>query len=67
MTLSEYLTTKNLSPGEFAKRLKCAEPTVNRYITGARIPEKQMMVRIVRATDGDVTPNDFYGVQPERV
>lgn len=60
MTLADWLTQQNLSPSEFAVRLNKPQPTIQRYVTGKRIPEPEIMAQIIEATDGQVTPNDFY-------
>ncbi len=73
MTLSEWLEgdktatppRPRMSQAEFARRIGHPQPTVFRYTAG-RIPEPDIMAKIVAATDGLVTPNDFYGVT-ERV
>lgn len=62
MTLADWLSKNDLSATDFAKTIGCAQATVQRYIAGKRIPEPDMMSAIVEATQGAVTPNDFYGV-----
>ena len=42
------------------RRLIVSQAAVNRYVRRARIPTQQVMARIVEATDGQVTANDFY-------
>lgn len=66
MTLSEYLATSQTSVEEFARCIGVHEKvSVRRYLSGARIPARPIMVRIVQATDGAVQPNDFYPVAAE--
>lgn len=35
---------------------------MNRYVRGVSIPSCSIMRKIYVATDGAVTPNDFYGL-----
>jgi hypothetical protein len=60
MKLSTYLAEKHLSPTEFGRRIGVSSESVRRYRDGGRIPERDVMARIVEATDSLVTPNDFY-------
>jgi hypothetical protein len=62
--LSEYLQTQGVSETDMARQIGVSQVAVNRYRRGERIPEAAIMARIVQATDGAVTPNDFYGVAP---
>lgn len=59
MKLSDYLTWKSITPETFAARLKVDVVTVRRYLRGTRRPRWGVMDRIVTATDGMVTANDF--------
>lgn len=63
MKLDEYLRINNLTEQAFALLIGTSQATVNRYRNG-RIPEPDAMDRIVKATSGAVTPNDFYGFEP---
>jgi transcriptional regulator with XRE-family HTH domain len=63
MTLRDYLDREGLTLAAFAKRIGTDHArTVERYAKGLTIPDRQMMPRIVDATGGQVTPNDFFGV-----
>lgn len=61
MTLSEFLSERGLTDERFAQSVGVSRTTVLRWRNGL-IPERETMSRIVEATDGEVTPNDFYGV-----
>ena len=61
MTLSEFLSERGLTDERFAQSVGVSRTTVLRWRNGL-IPERETMTRIVEATDGEVTPNDFYGV-----
>jgi hypothetical protein len=66
MKLSQYLTDNKVTYATFAERIGAGHArTVQRYAQGARMPDAKMMPRIVEATDGEVTPNDFFGIAPE--
>jgi DNA-binding transcriptional regulator YdaS (Cro superfamily) len=62
MKLKDWLTKTGIQPSDFAKTIETQPAAVSRYCAGTRIPEKEVMPRIVAATNGEVTPNDFYGV-----
>ena len=34
--------------------------SLSRYISGERIPEKEIVLKILKITQGCVSPNDFY-------
>jgi hypothetical protein len=61
MTLREFLTEHQISPGQFAKEIGAAHRiTVHRWTDGSRIPSRKYMRKIVSATGGEVQPADFY-------
>ncbi len=61
MLLTTYLEREELSLSAFARRIGTKHArTVERYAKGLAIPNRAMMERIVKATDGAVQPNDFY-------
>jgi DNA-binding transcriptional regulator YdaS (Cro superfamily) len=63
MRLSEYLDREGTTYVAFAERIGASHArTVERYAKGMRMPDATMMPRIVEATGGEVTPNDFFGV-----
>lgn len=64
MKLAAWLEANNKTPSDLA--VDIGEPAVNvwRYANGKRIPNKETMPKIVAATGGEVTANDFYD-QPE--
>jgi transcriptional regulator with XRE-family HTH domain len=59
MKLGEWLTAKRMSHEEFASRIGSDRSTVTRYVSGERMPRREMMGRILAETGGDVTANDF--------
>jgi hypothetical protein len=58
MKLFEYLRRAGLSDTEFGERIGAKRQSVWRYKTGYW-PRQDVMERIVIATDGAVTPNDW--------
>ena len=70
MRLKDYLHRKNMTEVAFAEQIGVHASAVNRLIPDpgkppARRPSLEMMERILVATGGEVTPNDFVG--PEYV
>lgn len=63
MKLADWLVTQNVTDTDMARQLGVSQAAVTRYRRGERIPEAAIMTRIVDATAGAVTPNDFYGVR----
>lgn len=61
MNLDDYLKSTDQTEDAFAKRIGVSQPAVHRYRTG-RIPTPDVMQKIVEATAGSVTPNDFFGL-----
>ena len=60
MELRRYLDNQDLPVAEFAETIGVTVQALYRYINGERIPKREIMDRIVRATCGRVTPSDFY-------
>lgn len=60
MTLQSYLDTEKERPAAFARRIKVEPSTVHKYLKQGYIPGREIMERIVSATDGAVTASDFY-------
>lgn len=61
MQLREYLIVHGLSGAGFARKIGVRKMSVSRYARRLRIPSSDIMARIVAATGGQVTANDFYG------
>lgn len=60
MNLRSYLSSRGISEAAFGQTIAVSQAAVNRYVRGERIPTPRIMARIVEATDGQVTANDFY-------
>jgi transcriptional regulator with XRE-family HTH domain len=63
MTLDQWLRDQGMTEAEFARRIECAQATVNRYRQRQRMPSPEKMRRIWQATEGAVTANDFAGIE----
>jgi len=59
MKLRAWLNQQRLTTAEFAKRIDVGQAAVSRYCLDQRMPRRAVMQRIVAATGGAVTPNDF--------
>jgi transcriptional regulator with XRE-family HTH domain len=62
MQLGVWLEASGCSNAEFGKRIGRSAEAVRRYAGGERIPDRETMPRIVDATNGKVTANDFFGI-----
>jgi transcriptional regulator with XRE-family HTH domain len=61
MRLSDYLTSHNIDRQQFADAIGVDRVSVYRWETGKAFPIRHLS-KIIAATDGKVTANDF--VQP---
>lgn len=62
MKFAEYLTKHGITQEDAAKALETSQGSVSRWVQGDFIPNKETMQKIVAYTNGEVQPNDFYGV-----
>ena len=60
MQIATYLRDRKLTLAAFASQIGVHPRAVHRYVHGRRTPEREIMRRIVDATNGAVTPNDFF-------
>lgn len=58
--LKVFLESNGKSAIQFARDISVTYATVSRYLSGTRIPEKEILHKIYVITQGSVTPNDFY-------
>ncbi len=71
MKLRQYLTDKEhtqqsfIDEVEMATGQKIPQGTLAKWILGVRIPRKDEMHLIFNITEGQVQPNDFYGIDPK--
>ncbi len=61
MTLDSYLLDRKITEPDFAARVRVNQSTINRARKG-QVPSPDVLRRIVAATEGEVTPNDFFGI-----
>ena len=59
MTLDEYLVAEKITETVFAKKAKLTQAHINRLRKGLSWPQKDTLTRIMIASDGKITPNDF--------
>ena len=59
MKLKKYLLFKKQSSKSFARKINVSYVSVSRYISGSRVPAKNIIEKIFRITDGLVSANDF--------
>jgi DNA-binding transcriptional regulator YdaS (Cro superfamily) len=51
-----------MTVAKFSERTGLLPDTINKYKMGIRIPKPEAMEVIYRVTEGQVQPNDFYGL-----
>ena len=59
MPLAQFLALQGLSKARFAERIGVTAESVRRYARGKRTPCRAVMLRIIAATGGAVTADDF--------
>lgn len=59
MKLADYLETKGIKRGDFAREIGVTAGWVTCLCDGSGWPSQDVAERITTATGGDVTPNDF--------
>lgn len=62
MKLQEYLSKTETSQRKFAARVGITESAMSQYIKQGRIPAHEIIKKIHRETEGQVQPNDWYGL-----
>ncbi|QDP62490.1 MAG: hypothetical protein Unbinned5079contig1000_17 [Prokaryotic dsDNA virus sp.] len=60
MKLRHYIRQNKLTQTKFAHKCGLSKATVSRIIAGERQPSLRVMQIIYRATEGKVTPDDFF-------
>jgi len=59
MRLSEYLAKKDMNPEQFAAKVGVHPTTIYRLLSGATIPKRQNLRKIIEATEGAVDVSDL--------
>jgi len=62
MTLKEWLDKKNISMGDFAKRVGVHRSTISRLHNGIQNVPSQTLLRIIIETKGAVSANELLRV-----
>lgn len=62
MRLEEWLKKKERSVAWFAQQVGVPHSTIYRIIADRRSPTHQVMEKIIRETNGEVLPNDFFEI-----
>lgn len=65
MQLGEWLQSRNMSHDAFADLIGTDRSSVTKYVAGQRTPRPEVLVRIIDATGGEVTANDFLPSPPD--
>ena len=58
--LGKWRTTNRISRATFAAEIGVSYDAVRLWELGERMPSPNLMKRIMRYTEGEVTANDFY-------
>ena len=66
MKLFDYLTAHGIPANDFAERVGTTAATISRIANGQVMPRKALMAAILQETGGQVTPNDLFGLMPDR-
>ena len=59
MGLSEWMDKVGVTDGEMAARVGCSRSAISRYRSGERMPRPDTLIKLVDATNNDVSPMDF--------
>lgn len=65
MKLSDWLKREEISGAEFARRASLSEGMVSLLARDETWLSRETAQKILAATNGDVTPNDFLITEPE--
>lgn len=63
MKLKEYRKKEKKTRAVMAEQLKVSIDVYSSWEYGMRIPTRENMAKIVAYTKGEVTANDFYGIE----
>jgi 3,4-dihydroxy 2-butanone 4-phosphate synthase/GTP cyclohydrolase II len=59
MKLDDYLNSKSITRAAFAEKVGVSGGLVTQWCDGSTWPGRENAQRIIEATGGEVTPNDF--------
>lgn len=63
MKLKKFLDKENISIQQMATDLDLPYEYIRRYANENKVPRSETMAKIVAYTKGEVTANDFYGIE----
>jgi transcriptional regulator with XRE-family HTH domain len=66
MKLDQYLASRKITDADFGRMIDRGQSTVNRLRRGETSPDWETVQRIVDATGGVVTANDFLKKNPSK-
>lgn len=61
--LGKWLETAGMSQAEFGSLVGAGQAQISKYVHGALVPPRPVMVGIIAVTAGLVTADDFYAVE----
>jgi transcriptional regulator with XRE-family HTH domain len=61
MKLEQYIKEQGLSNRELAIRLGVSDAAISLWLSGDRSPKRENISKIIKATCGQVTYEDWYG------
>ena len=66
MKLKDWLKKENLVQEKLSEDLGISQVAISYYVNGQKIPRPETMAKIVTYTNGEVTANDFYGIEEKK-
>jgi plasmid maintenance system antidote protein VapI len=60
MKLEKWLKSNGLTNSQFAKTVGVPHSTIDRLVAGSRSGTHAVTEKIIRGTNGEVLPNDFF-------
>lgn len=61
--LRTYLKDRGVSHKAFGEAIGVTQATINRYVNGERFPSQEIIVKIAQATEGEISPSDWFHVE----
>lgn len=59
MGLNEWMDKVGMTDGEMATKVGCSRSAISRYRSGERMPRPDTLIKLLDATNNDVSPMDF--------
>ena len=59
MKLIDYVVREKISQTDLAGKIGCSESYLSQLLNGTKSPSIPMMIKIMKATNDRVKPNDF--------